>query len=380
MKTRTGERIAAAAGALYAVLLVTGDDVINPAGEPPEPGAPLREVSTYLDQADASGFWLGRSIGLLGVCALLVFVVYLSRTIRRAEREPGILSGLVLASGAVAVALQLLAAPAQFAAVQAAADGVDPRTAQALLHASVSFQLSFLPLALCLGAVAAAGLSLRVLPRWLALTAAALGLGLAAGMIGNPQDPSTVAFMAFALCLLWFPAASAVLVRRVERRPTTRDAPRAAALAGGLVVLALATGIIACGDDEDEDETISKADYIAKSADICASSGSRANSDFKRLVEGEPRTAATAQRFVSESVVPLFRRSVSRRERLPAPEGDEREIEAMMAAGRKALAGFERAAATPSLSLSLMQGKTADPATDFDTRSRRYGIKECGGD
>jgi hypothetical protein len=226
MEKRFGERLAAACGALYVVLLVGGDDFINPAGEVPEADAPLREVNSYLDRADSSSFWLGRSIGLLGLCALLVFVVYVSRKIRDEERH--VLSGVALAAGSVAVALQFLAAPAQFAAVQGASQGLDPQVSQALLHASVSFQLSFFPLALFLGAVAAAG----VLPRWLSVGAGLLGAGLAAGMVGHPEDPAVVSFMGFALGLLWFVAASVTLVRRAGRAAPTPGRPvRAAAVA-----------------------------------------------------------------------------------------------------------------------------------------------------
>ena len=382
MRTPTAERLAAACGALYVGLLVAGDDFINPAGEPPEADAPLREVSAYLDQADAPGFWLGRSIGLLALCALLVFVVHLSRRIREAEGEAGMLWGLVLAGGTVAVALQFLAAPAQFAAVQGAADGLDPRVSQALLHAGVSFQLSFFPLALLLGAVAVAGLRFAVLPRWLAVAAALVAIALAGGMVGHPEEPSPIPFMAFALCLLWLIAASVVLVLRVGHANTARRAvpPRAAGVVGSLVALALAAGVAACGDDEEDKEALSKSDYIARSGAICTSSGRRAGKDYERIVEKGPKTADTAQRFLSESVVPLFRQSVARRERLPAPEGDEQEIEAMMSSGKKALAGFERAAAEPSDSLALMRGQVPDPAKDFDARSRRYGIAKCGGD
>jgi hypothetical protein len=214
-----GERFAAACGALYVALLVGGDDFINRAGEPPEHDAPLREVTAYLEKADTTSFWVGRSIGLLGLCALIVFAVYVSRRIREAETNPGILSGLVLVAGTLTVALQLLAAPAQFAAVDRAGEGLDPQVARALLDVSASFGLSFLPLAIFLGAVATAGLRYGLLPRWLAISAFALAAGLVGGVIGRPADPAVVAYMAFALCLLWFVAASVALVRRVGRQP-----------------------------------------------------------------------------------------------------------------------------------------------------------------
>jgi hypothetical protein len=214
-----GERFAAACGALYVVLLVGGDDFINGAGETPEHDASLREVSAYLDKADTTSFWVGRSIGLLGLCALLVFAVYVSRRVRQAETHAGILSGLVLAAGTLTVALQFLAAPAQFAAVERAGEGLDPQVARALLDVGTSFTLSFFPLAIFLGAVATAGLRYGLLPKWLAISAFALAAGLVGGLVGQPADPAVIAFMAFTLCLLWFVAASVALLRRVGRQP-----------------------------------------------------------------------------------------------------------------------------------------------------------------
>jgi hypothetical protein len=80
------------------------------------------------------------------------------------------------------------------------------------------------------------------------------------------------------------------------------------------------------------------------------------------------------------TVVPVFSDSVDRRVRLPAPAGDENEIRALNAAGRAALAEFKRIAAQPSRSADLMLGRIADPAKEYDARSRRYGIANCGGD
>ena len=178
--TRT--RLGAACGALYVALLVGGDDFINPAGEVPGVNASLREFTSYVARADTPSFWWGRSIGLLGLCALLVFVAHVSRRIRAAERGNGTLSAAVLAAGIVAVVLQFMAAPAQFAAVQAGSE-LDPHVARALILLNGSFALSFLPLAVFLGCVAAAGIRYRVLPLWLAWSAAA-----SCGRVGRRHD------------------------------------------------------------------------------------------------------------------------------------------------------------------------------------------------
>jgi hypothetical protein len=154
-------------------------------------------------------------------------------------------------------------------------------------------------------------------------------------------------------------------------RPMTTLVP------AGLVAVALAAG---CGGGDNDKPALSKEDYIAKSGAVCTANSKKADAAFKRIVQGAPRTPAIAQRFVSEAVVPIFSDAVSRRAKLPAPAGDEKEIAALNRAGKQALAEFEQIAAKRSRSAALMMGQISDPAKDYDARSRRYGVAKCGGD
>lgn len=153
--------------------------------------------------------------------------------------------------------------------------------------------------------------------------------------------------------------------------------PKPMLVSAGLAALALGAG---CGDDNSDKQGLSKQDYITQSGAICTANGKKAGVAFKRIFEGAPRTPATAQRFVKEAVVPIFSDSVSRRAKLPAPGGDEKEVAAINSSGRQALAGFKQIAAKPSSSADLMRGKITDPAKEYDALSRRYGIAKCGGD
>jgi hypothetical protein len=217
---RALERLAAAAGAMYVVLLVAGDDFVNGADEAPVPDASMREVAAYLASADTTSFWVGRFIGLLGVCALLVFVAYVSHVIRRAEGSEGILSRVTLGAGVLAAGLQFAAAPAQFAAVQRFGEGIDPQVARALIDVqSASFILSWFPLALVFGCAACAGLRYGLLPRWLTMPAAVISIGL---LVGLATQPAEAAFLAFMCALLWLIAASVALVRRVPSPGSNR--------------------------------------------------------------------------------------------------------------------------------------------------------------
>jgi hypothetical protein len=146
-----------------------------------------------------------------------------------------------------------------------------------------------------------------------------------------------------------------------------------------LLLAAVGAAVAAgCGEDDD-DAGLSKADYIAKANASCAKHEKRAGAAFPRIVGRGTPTAAEAQRFLSEAVVPALRDGVEERARIPAPEGDEERIRAINAAARKAVAGFEGIAADRSRSHALMIGKAADPATEVDTLNRRYGVDKCGG-
>jgi hypothetical protein len=215
-RTAWPARIAAACGLLYPVGIFLGDDTVNGAGEPPGADASLAEVRAYLvtagDAAADGSFWIGRSIGALGVVGLIVFAVYVARVIREREREGGMLAGLVLAGGVATGVLLLASAVAQFAVVQRTGEGIDLQVARALLDVQLGlFVIAWLPLALFLGATATAGLRLSILPRWLAIAAGVLTLGLLAGLAAMPSDGG---FIAVVLTWLWFAAASIVLVRR----------------------------------------------------------------------------------------------------------------------------------------------------------------------
>jgi hypothetical protein len=201
------------------ILLVGGDDFINPAGEVPGADASLRDVTEYVARADTTSFWLGRSIGLLGLCALLIFVASVARHITATPGVSGALPSAALGAGWLAVTLQFMAAPPVFAAVHGGSD-LDPEVTRALLDLNMSFSLSFIPLGLFLGCVAVAGLRHRAVPRWLAAVAGVLAIGLVGGLVGRPQEPAVFAYVAFFLTLPWFVVAGIVLMLTPSPEPS----------------------------------------------------------------------------------------------------------------------------------------------------------------
>jgi hypothetical protein len=155
---------------------------------------------------------------------------------------------------------------------------------------------------------------------------------------------------------------------------------------------------LGCGEDDSNgtaaaktnegSDAVSKQEYIDRSGNICERTGQKASEQFKRIVgeEGRPgpgeeqRFLANAQRFLREAAIPTIRENVDARRELPVPEGDEEEIQAILAAGEKALAGFEQVVSDESRVRALFEGKIPDPAKKFDALSRSYGIDKCGGD
>jgi hypothetical protein len=214
-------RAAAACGALFTLGIVIGDDTINQAGEPPtpmdRPDDSLAEAEQYLasaaEAADGGSYWVGRGIGTLALVALLVFSVYVAREIRLREKASGLLSGVALGAGLVAVTLGLMSCTAQFAAVARAGEGIDPEVARALLDLSgITFVLMWLPIAVFMTAVAMAGRRHALLPRWLTISTGVLAAALYVGLASMPVGAG--GFVAVVLGFVWFIATSVSLVRR----------------------------------------------------------------------------------------------------------------------------------------------------------------------
>jgi hypothetical protein len=143
---------------------------------------------------------------------------------------------------------------------------------------------------------------------------------------------------------------------------------------------------VACGGDNDS-EALSKNEYIARSNAICQRTAKKAEVQFKRIVGAqrpkrgeEQRYLTNAHRFLKVAAIPIIRENLEDRRALVAPKGDKEEIDAILAAGEEAIAGFERIAADRSRVEALFRGKLRDPATEFDARSKSYGIEHCAGD
>lgn len=141
--------------------------------------------------------------------------------------------------------------------------------------------------------------------------------------------------------------------------------PRVAAAA--LAALALA----ACGGDE----RLSKREYLRQADAICAK--------YERRLDAlpEPRTLRDVPSFV-ERGVPLAREELAELDELRPPEGDEAEVERLLAQVKNTIAGLERlgdaAAARDRAAAEAAAARVEETSERAAKLAQRYGLEECG--
>jgi hypothetical protein len=133
-------------------------------------------------------------------------------------------------------------------------------------------------------------------------------------------------------------------------------------LATALTALAASAALAlgACGDDEEETpggetggETtaLTKDAYIEQASEICA----RTNRELEQIQGSSQQAAAIEQGLVDLRG-------------LPAPEGEEAQVDAMLSAGEQAVE-VERQAAETGREVG------EDPFTEFERLARKFGIE-----
>jgi hypothetical protein len=209
------QRFAAATGAVYVVAVLFGNEMSNAGASGKDTGpAILADL-----QRPRSGVNIaGTVMEVLGFATLIVFLGYLYRLLRRAEGPDGWWAAPAFGAGLVTVAIKLASA-APFMVAHLRASELSPELARTLLDMNgAAFVVSGFTWGIFVLAAAAAALSGRVLPRWLATVGVVVGaLTIAAGTAGI-LDPEGYVPIPFLLGLLWVLAFSIVLtVRRAPR-------------------------------------------------------------------------------------------------------------------------------------------------------------------
>jgi hypothetical protein len=187
------------------ILLIVASFIIAGDEPPSADEEAQRIVDHYLDNEDA--LKLSAFLGAVAGTALIFFFAYVSKLLRAARGEGGMLSTLVVVGAAIIGVGAAIDGTLTFAMVEAA-DDIEPesiRTLQAL------WDNDFLPFVLGMQVLwLALGLSLvksDVLPKWLGWVALAIGVIAFAG---------PASFFALPLGALWIIVASIMLTLRAR--------------------------------------------------------------------------------------------------------------------------------------------------------------------
>jgi hypothetical protein len=222
------ERLAAATGAIYVVVILAGNAIAT-AGQSDNPTG--EQVLHDLQHRTTL-----QSIGVLleaaSFAALMIFLGYLYRVLRRGERPESWGAAAALVTGIVPAAIKLGSAAPELAAYLHR-DDLSPILARTLEDiAGGAFVISGWANGVFVGVAAGAALASRVLPRWLAVTGLVIGLlSFAAGLAGA-LDPAAYVPIPFLLCLAWVLAASLIwAVRTPLTHGVSRDRASSAVLA-----------------------------------------------------------------------------------------------------------------------------------------------------
>jgi hypothetical protein len=161
-------RLTAGAGLAVVVLFIVASAIASPF-EAPKANSGAAKVVEYFGE-DRGRFLASMYLNALAWCAaFLVFVVGLRALLRRSEEPSALLSSIGLAGGVVQAAVLTIFFLMGAVLSYRAALIVDPTVASALYDAQLLLNnFSGFPSAVCLGGFAAAILTTRQLPPWVA--------------------------------------------------------------------------------------------------------------------------------------------------------------------------------------------------------------------
>jgi hypothetical protein len=146
-----------------------------------------------------------------------------------------------------------------------------------------------------------------------------------------------------------------------------------AAFAAIMVIVAGCGG----GDDSSSDSSsITKAQFVKQADAICEKGNKESEAEFEELAkekgfsEKKEPSKPQQEEIISEIVAPGVQKQIEEIDALGAPEGDEKQIEAMVAAVEE---GVEEIEENPA---SLIEGK--NPLAKGTKLAKDYGLKACG--
>jgi hypothetical protein len=140
------------------------------------------------------------------------------------------------------------------------------------------------------------------------------------------------------------------------------------------VVACVALALLAAGCGGDK-KTLSKDEFVQRSGEICTKANTKLEAAGREFFKSGSGAQPTEAEFVDEKVVPILQKDLlDPIEALGAPKGDEKQIDAVLAAGRD---GLNRLQKNPE-SIKAPPGSAKDPLRRFGQLAKAYGLT-CGG-
>ncbi len=222
------DRLAAATGAVFVVAINVGNTMETAGQQNVQTG---RQILSELQHRTTTQS-VGIALEVLSFAALMIFLGYLYRVLRRAERPDGWAAAAALVAGIVPLAIKLGSAAPGIAEILRR-DDLNPDIARTLEDlGGGAFVISGFAFGVFVAVASGAALGSRVLPRWLTISGLVVGvLTVVAGTAGV-LDPEGYMPIPFLLSFLWILVTSIVLtVRgRVAVAPRRGTEPVAAEL------------------------------------------------------------------------------------------------------------------------------------------------------
>jgi hypothetical protein len=144
-----------------------------------------------------------------------------------------------------------------------------------------------------------------------------------------------------------------------------------------LAGLVLALAVAGCGGGGSSSSTaaLSKSEFVAQGNAICQKGDKAINEAAKKVfTQSQAPSQATQQKFVTDSVIPSIQSEIDAIDALPAPSGDEDQVQAIVDAAQSAL---DKAKADPTL---LTDQGGSDPFAQANKLADDYGLTKCGSD
>jgi hypothetical protein len=210
-------QLAAASGAVYVVVVMVGNGIATAGQSNVESGtAVLNEL-----QHRTTLQYVGTAMEVLSFAALMVFLGFLYRTLRRAERPDGWAAAGAFGVGLIATAVKLGSATPGLAAFLRR-DDLTPVLARTLTDiGGAGFIVSNFAFGIFVALAAGSAFGSLALPRWLSISGLVFGaLTVAAGVAGV-LAPAGYLPVPFLLCLAWVLVTSVLLTVRRPVTPTT---------------------------------------------------------------------------------------------------------------------------------------------------------------